>query len=85
MQTIIRVVVWWYSKDLNVGDIVVVTTTHTDNAMTNNFINGTFSLSVRYLLRSYMTLYSSIAMAGPIMSSDWFYNPMKHGGKNNKN
>ena len=38
-----------------------------------------------HLLRRYMELYSSIAYAVSIISSDWFYNPMKTGGKNNKN
>ena len=43
VQTIIRVgSCGGISKDLNVGDIVVATTAHTDNAMTNNFNNGIF-------------------------------------------
>ena len=47
VETIIRVgSCGGIHKDLNVGDIVVATTAHTDNAMTNNFINGTFSPSV---------------------------------------
>ena len=77
VQTIIRVgSCGGISSDVKVGDIVVATTAHTDNAMTKNFINGTFSPSAtEHLLRTYMTLYSSIAKAGPIMSSDWFYNP----------
>ena len=77
VQTIIRVgSCGGISSDVKVGDIVVATTAHTDNAMTKNFINGTFCPSAtEHLLRTYMTLYSSIAYAGPIMSSDWFYNP----------
>jgi purine-nucleoside phosphorylase len=80
VQTIIRVgSCGGIHKDLNVGDIVVATTAHTDSAMTKDFIEGTFCPSAtEHMLRSYMTLYSSIAMAGPIMSSDWFYNPNEY-------
>ena len=79
VQTIIRVgSCGGIHKELNVGDIVAATTAHTDSAMTKDFIDGTFCPSAtEHMLRSYMTLYSSIAMAGPIMSSDWFYNPNK--------
>ena len=77
VQTIIRVgSCGGISSDVKVGDLVVASTAHTDNAMTKNFINGTFCPSATpHLLQSYMGLYSSIAYAGPIMSSDWFYNP----------
>jgi len=80
VQTIIRVgSCGGIHKDLNVGDIVAATTAHTDSAMTKDFIDGTFCPSAtEHMLRSYMTLYSSIAMAGPIMSSDWFYNPNEY-------
>ena len=80
VETIIRVgSCGGIHKDLNVGDIVVATTAHTDSAMTKNFIDGTFCPSAtEHMLRSYMNLYSSIAMAGPIMSSDWFYNPNEY-------
>ena len=80
VETIIRVgSCGGIHKDLSVGDIVVATTAHTDNAMTKNFIDGTFCPSAtEHLLRTYMTLYSSIAKAGPIMSSDWFYNPNEY-------
>ena len=67
-------------KDLNVGDIVAATTAHTDSAMTKSwasFANKSmsFSPSVTYsLLEKYMR-HAPFAMAGPIMSSDWFYNP----------
>ena len=77
VQTIIRVgSCGGISPNIDVGDIVVATTAHTDNAMTKDFIGGSFSPSAtEHMLRSYMSLYSSIAKAGPIMSSDWFYNP----------
>ena len=80
VQTIIRVgSCGGIHKDLNVGDIVAATTAHTDSAMTKDFIDGTFCPSAtEHMLRSYMTLYSSIATAGPIMSSDWFYNPNEY-------
>ena len=80
VETIIRVgSCGGIDKDLEVGDIVVATTAHTDNAMTKDFINGTFCPSATpHLLQSYMGLYSSIAKAGPIMSSDWFYNPKEY-------
>ena len=56
---------------------MAATTAHTDNNMTGNFINGTISPSVSYnLLEAYMKV-SPFAVAGPIMSSDWFYNPDK--------
>ena len=49
------------------------------SGITKDFIGGTFCPSAtEHMLRSYMTLYSSIAMAGPIMSSDWFYNPKEY-------
>ena len=77
VQTIIRVgSCGGVSPNVNVGDIVVATSAHTDNAMTNSFFNGTFCPSAtEHMLRRYMELYSSIAVAGPIISSDWFYNP----------
>ena len=77
VQTIIRVgSCGGIREDINVGDIVVASSAHTDNAMTSKFFNGTFCPSAtEYLLRRYMELYSSIAYAGPIISSDWFYNP----------
>ena len=65
------------APDVGVGDVVAATTAHTDNNMTSNFINGTLSPSVSYnLLEAYMKV-SPFAVAGPIMSSDWFYNPDK--------
>ena len=46
---------------------------YTDNAMTKDFIGvHIVHQPTEHMLRSYMTLYSSIAKAGPIMSSDWF-------------
>ena len=77
VETIIRVgSCGGIHPDLEVGDIVVASSAHTDNAMTSKFFNGTFCPSAtEYLLRRYMELYSSIAYAGPIISSDWFYNP----------
>ena len=45
VQTIIRVgSCGGIHKDLKVGDIVVATTAHTDNAMTNKFINHIWSI-----------------------------------------
>ena len=77
VETIIRVgSCGGIREDINVGDIVVASSAHTDNAMTSKFFNGTFCPSAtEHLLRRYMELYSSIAYAGPIISSDWFYNP----------
>ena len=61
---------------LDVGDIVAATTAHTDNAMTKKF-GDNISPSVSYhLLQNFMKA-SPKAIAGPIMSSDWFYNPDK--------
>jgi len=79
VQTIIRIgSCGGIREDINVGDIVVATSAHTDNAMTNSFFKGTFCPSAtEHMLRRYMELYSSIAYAGPIISSDWFYNPDK--------
>ena len=59
---------------LEVGDVVAATTAHTDNAMTKKF-GDNISPSVSYhLLQNFMKA-SPKAIAGPIMSSDWFYNP----------
>ena len=43
VQTIIRVgSCGGIREDINVGDLVVASSAHTDNAMTNTFFNGTF-------------------------------------------
>ena len=61
VETIIRVgSCGGIREDVNVGDIVVVFS-HTDNAMTSKFFNGTFCPSHRAFIRRYMELYSSIA------------------------
>lgn len=76
VQTIIRVgSCGGISKDLKVGDVVVATTAHTDNAMTKKLATH-MSPSVTYeLLEKYMKFAPKNTKVGPIMSSDWFYNP----------
>ena len=76
VKTIIRVgSCGGISKQLKVGDIVVATTAHTDNAMTKKFAD-TLCPSVSYdLLENYMKYAPKNTLVGPIMSSDWFYKP----------
>lgn len=76
VETIIRVgSCGGISKDLKVGDIVAATTAHTDNAMSKKLLTH-MSPSVTYeLLEKYMKFAPENTKVGPIMSSDWFYNP----------
>jgi purine-nucleoside phosphorylase len=76
VETIIRVgSCGGISKEVKVGDVVVATTAHTDNAMSKKLATH-MSPSVTYeLLEKYMKFAPKNTKVGPIMSSDWFYNP----------
>jgi len=76
VETIIRVgSCGGISKKLKVGDIVAATTAHTDNAMSKKLTTH-MCPSVTYdLLEKFMKVAPKNTLAGPIMSSDWFYNP----------
>lgn len=77
VETIIRVgSCGGISEQLEVGDIVVATTAHTDNAMTKKF-SPNLCPTVSYDLLSEFMVYAPMnTMVGSIISSDWFYNPV---------
>lgn len=67
------------SDDVNVGDIVAATTASTDSNMTKDLIPGyTFCPSVTYRLLEKFKKACPEAKVGGIVSSDWFYNPVKN-------
>lgn len=75
LSIIIFLFIALFSKDLKVGDVVVATTAHTDNAMSKKLLTH-MSPSVTYeLLEKYMKFAPENTKVGSIMSSDWFYNP----------
>lgn len=76
VETIVRVgSCGGISESLEVGDIVVATTAHTDNAMTKKFSSNLCPTVSYDLLENYMKFAPDNTQVGSIISSDWFYNP----------
>ena len=77
VKTIIRVgSAGGVSKNVKVGDVVAATTASTDSNMTRNFIDSyQLSPSVTYSLLEKFVKEKPDTHVGPIVSSDYFYNP----------
>ena len=85
VETIIRVgSCGGIREDVNVGDMLYAIFSHTDNAMTSKFFNGTFCVSYRAFVKKIYGVIFICAYAVLLYQVIGFIIQMKTGGKNNK-